>query len=88
MFDNASMMLGIGENRLQIVFGWKIMKVKLPSGKVLHVSTSPTNNKSEDDAQWKSSQEKPGVTINVYGGNNSIAPNASQVVQNIQNAEK
>ena len=60
--------------------------MKLPSGKELSVSTSPGDTIEKKEA--KTSSEKSDVTINIYGGNNTIAPNAVKAEQNIQTFEK
>lgn len=63
-----------------------MIKMKLPSGKELSVSTSPGDTIEKKEA--KTSSEKSDVTINIYGGNNTIAPNAVKAEQNIQTFEK
>lgn len=63
-----------------------MIKLKLPSGKELSVSTSPGDTIEKKEA--KTSSEKSDVTINIYGGNNTIAPNAVKAEQNIQTSEK
>lgn len=63
-----------------------MIKMKLPSGKELSVSTSPGDTIEKKKA--KTSSEKSDVTINIYGGNNTIAPNAVKAEQNIQTSEK
>ena len=60
--------------------------MKLPSGKELSVSTSPGDTIEKKEA--KTSSERSDVTINIYGGNNTIAPNAVKAEQNIQTSEK
>ena len=60
--------------------------MKLPSGKELSVSTSPGDTIEKKEA--KTSSEKSDVTINIFGGNNTIAPNAVKAEQNIQTSEK
>lgn len=63
-----------------------MIKMKLPSGKELSVRTSPGDTIEKKEA--KTSSEKSDVTINIYGGNNTIAPNAVKAEQNIQTSEK
>ena len=60
--------------------------MKLPSGKELSVRTSPGDTIEKKEA--KTSSEKSDVTINIYGGNNTIAPTAVKAEQNIQTSEK
>ena len=63
-----------------------MIKMKLPSGKELSVSTSPGDTIEKKEA--KASSEKSDVIINITGSNNTIAPNATKVEQNIQTFEK
>lgn len=65
-----------------------MLKMKLPNGKVLSVSTSPISHTEKTEEVPKQSTSKSDVTINIYGGNNSIAPNAEKAEQNIQTSEK
>lgn len=62
-----------------------MIKMKLPSGKELSVSTSP--GETIEKKETKATSEKSDVTINIYGGNNTIAPNAVKAEQNIQTSE-
>lgn len=63
-----------------------MIKMKLPSGKELSVRTSPGDTIEKKEA--KASSEKSDAIININGGNNTIAPNAAKVEQNIQTSEK
>lgn len=63
-----------------------MIKMQLPSGKELSVSTSPGDTIEKKEA--KASSEKSDVTININGGINTIAPNATKAEQNIQTSEK
>lgn len=65
-----------------------MIKMKLPSGKELSVSTSPRDTIEKKEA--KASSEKPDATININisGGINTIAPTAVKAEQNIQTSEK
>lgn len=63
-----------------------MIKMKLPSGKELSVSTSPGETIEKKEA--KATSEKSDVTINISGGNNTIAPNAAKAEQNIETSEK
>ena len=63
-----------------------MIKMKLPSGKELSVSTSPGDTIEKKEA--KASSEKSDVIINITGGNNTIAPTAVKAEQNIETSEK
>lgn len=63
-----------------------MIKMKLPSGKELSVRTSPGDIVEKKEA--KASSAKSDITINIYGGNNTIAPTAVKAEQNIQTFEK
>lgn len=63
-----------------------MIKMKLPSGKELSVSTSPGD--IVEKKETKASSAKSDITINIYGGNNTIAPTAVKAEQNIQTFEK
>jgi len=65
-----------------------MMKMKLPSGRVLNVETFHSRSECKKEENQKARSEKPDVTINIYGGNNSIAPNAETAEQNIQTEGK
>ena len=51
-----------------------MIKMKLPSGKELSVSTSPEDSIEKKEA--KASSEKSDTFFNIYGGNNTIDPTA------------
>lgn len=63
-----------------------MLKLKLPSGKELSVSTLPEHTPEKKEA--KGSSEKSDTIFNIYGGNNTIAPTAVKAEQNIQTSEK
>ena len=58
-----------------------MIKMKLPSGKELSVSTSPGDTMENKEA--KASSEKSDTIFNIHGGNNLIAPTASQAEQKL-----
>lgn len=65
-----------------------MIKMKLPSGKELSVSTSPRDTIEKKEAKASSEKSDATININISGGVNTIAPNATKVEQNIQTSEK
>jgi|GEM_PF-5527703 len=69
-----------------------MLNIKLPNGKTVSVSTSHHEQNVSDERkkeETRKKQEDPrNIVINVYGGNNSIAPSADTAEQNIQKAPK
>lgn len=69
-----------------------MLNIKLPNGKILSVSTS----RQDQDVSYerknvetsKNQYEKSNIVVNIYGGNNSIAPSADKAEQNIQKTPK
>lgn len=65
-----------------------MIKMKLPSGKELSVSTSPGDTIEKKEAKATSEKSDVTININISGGNNTIAPNAAKAEQNNQTSEK
>lgn len=65
-----------------------MIKMKLPSGKELSVSTSPRDTIEKKEAKASSEKTDATININISGGVNTIAPTAVKAEQNIQTSEK
>lgn len=65
-----------------------MIKMKLPSGKELSVSTSPRDTIEKKEVKASSEKTDATININILGGINTIAPTAVKAEQNIQTSEK